>query len=713
MESFYGGRPGASFIITKSFNSIDDMKAAFRKGAAYTDVYYDEYVIITVPDAAGADRKKQNGNVYRRGYDYTNEMGGAEFVGNISGPAGPVTKIDITHFNDSNFDQNVEVKNFTITNQDDLVPGAQKINGSDDWTYNDTIAWKYYYFNDAEQKQSIMKIGFKIPFPVIDLKVQLVNPNALATATRIDDKSHPFFSQWKFEIPQAKKGDSIKKISIISGKQNADINYETYDSVATVQQAKKQDDYDTDRLILIFTKVSYDSEGNEDVETDYYLGDYQIVQNIDITPQGYMRFTLPDGSTVSSQSRVIPRIIGVDLNETGQITFKWKDINGTDLEMVSDTEIQWIYDIDYVSNGNLKITWNTPQRDNQGEIVYENGNMVKKTKELALPEIQWIDDVDYTSDGKLKIIWNTPQHDSSGNIVYNNGEIVKKTKEIPLLNNKSIVNDVIAVEGIIYQTYSGIENQVKNITKQHQIIKNIFGNGTYYHDEVSNTWYKKIFSMTPYIKSILASLNLINPTEMLPGEYYEQQVRVPFKIRLSNGPISWFLLDGEYHPYAPWPNSLFSNLFKQVTNANLNYLLKCSKTIANLDFNDGIYFLYVGCYSIETNPSDSLISDKNTFKAIWNNESRPNITEEENLAQKNAIVELICKNAFKKTYFKLKDNGDIKFNASYYYESDPSKTSIFDTNAITDTITAFASAQQSSLTSEVVLPCVFEGFFPE
>ena len=78
MESFYGGKQGASFIIKKTFNSVLEMNAAFNKKDAYKDVAYGEYVMIENTDFIDDTR----GNVYKRGYD------GAEYIGNFRGPQG-------------------------------------------------------------------------------------------------------------------------------------------------------------------------------------------------------------------------------------------------------------------------------------------------------------------------------------------------------------------------------------------------------------------------------------------------------------------------------------------------------------------------------------------------------------------------------------------------------------------------------------------------
>lgn len=78
MESFYGGKQGASFIIKKTFTSVSAMNAAFNQKDVYKDVAYGEYVMIENTNMLDNTR----GNVYKRGYN------GAEYVGNFRGPQG-------------------------------------------------------------------------------------------------------------------------------------------------------------------------------------------------------------------------------------------------------------------------------------------------------------------------------------------------------------------------------------------------------------------------------------------------------------------------------------------------------------------------------------------------------------------------------------------------------------------------------------------------
>ena len=78
MYSFYGGRPGNSFIIVTTYKSVADMVKEFKKGPNCTAVHYDQHVMINTVNK----NDKDNGKIYRRGYDFNNEMGAQVKGGN-------------------------------------------------------------------------------------------------------------------------------------------------------------------------------------------------------------------------------------------------------------------------------------------------------------------------------------------------------------------------------------------------------------------------------------------------------------------------------------------------------------------------------------------------------------------------------------------------------------------------------------------------------
>ena len=69
MSNFYGGKEGRSFVITKEFQSIAEMTEAFKQGPLYTEVNFDEYVLINTVNK----NSPENGQLFRRGYDYNSD----------------------------------------------------------------------------------------------------------------------------------------------------------------------------------------------------------------------------------------------------------------------------------------------------------------------------------------------------------------------------------------------------------------------------------------------------------------------------------------------------------------------------------------------------------------------------------------------------------------------------------------------------------------
>ena len=107
MNSFYGGKQGNSFIIAKTYSTIAEMLESFGKNKSDCPVNFDEYVLINTVNK----NNPENGQVFRRGYDYNSdrtiisyqptygepnpyetievEANGAVYIGTIVGPAGP------------------------------------------------------------------------------------------------------------------------------------------------------------------------------------------------------------------------------------------------------------------------------------------------------------------------------------------------------------------------------------------------------------------------------------------------------------------------------------------------------------------------------------------------------------------------------------------------------------------------------------------------
>ena len=67
----------------------EGMVQCFKQGGTTTsEVKYGEYVLIDTHTGMLRINDLENGQVFRRGMDYDNKLGGAEFIGNIIGPQG-------------------------------------------------------------------------------------------------------------------------------------------------------------------------------------------------------------------------------------------------------------------------------------------------------------------------------------------------------------------------------------------------------------------------------------------------------------------------------------------------------------------------------------------------------------------------------------------------------------------------------------------------
>ena len=138
-NSFYGGRRGASFVIVKKYNSIKEMVDLFKQGGNYKTVNYDEYVLIDTVSKNDAD----NGKIYRRGYEYTNNLGGAVFVGQIVGPAGMAPHTELKTINEvksiaTRDDFTYRRGEGSYKSTENLIPGKYK-DTDGQWRFHDEI----------------------------------------------------------------------------------------------------------------------------------------------------------------------------------------------------------------------------------------------------------------------------------------------------------------------------------------------------------------------------------------------------------------------------------------------------------------------------------------------------------------------------------------------------------------------------------------------
>ena len=416
MYSFYGGRPGNSFIIITTYRSIADMVAKFKQGPSYTAVHYDEHVMINTVNKNDPD----NGRVYRRGYDFTNTMGGAEYIGTIVGPAGKAPMLEMTTVADvrskhasEGYDERFTSGQYSPTGGN-LVPGKT---GSG--TFNDAITWACCSIRNENDEDATAYIGFTFPYTVIDYETSWIEPYVAgryadtSSATRVDDETHPFFEKWHINVPKGVKGNAFMNLKV----EAASTDVEEYTGQA--------DDINHGRMILAYDYYNYDDYQNG-APVRLYLGDYNMIDNVSIDDEGTITIDYSHDDD-SVWTKKIKWVKSVTLNtETGLLTVVYNhttDASGNPTTYT--TYLDWIDEVNVADDGTVtfghtheadtvfskKIQWVTGVTiNNDGTVTFTWNNGTADTVFSNI--IQWISSVNLAADGTLTVGYNNGAADS-------------------------------------------------------------------------------------------------------------------------------------------------------------------------------------------------------------------------------------------------------------------------------------------------------------
>lgn len=416
MDSFYGGKQGISFVLKGSFESVNDMITAFKRGNEYQDIWFDEFCLIDTPNK----NDKDNGRLYQRGLDYTNSMGGAIYVGQIVGSSAgtPLMQLNtlkevtdkstmaigeddyrkypIGYETDGqghvtgykyNTDANEPIAIFPFSKAHDtsLVPGK-----TEEGKFNDEIRWTWVNIRKPNQESdSWFYLGLELPYLVSEYTTTMVSPydehgnlDADPTyATRTDDETHPFFMSWDFGIPKGIKGDALRNLRIITPT-SADSSRIYLPSAITVNDngaaivgepgySGLQDDITNQRQILVYDMYIFDNLQNPD-PIMIYLGDNNMIDDISLADDGTLTIEYThDDNTVFS--RKIKWITSTTLSpDTGIFTVTYN--NG---DPAFTTTLDWIKEIVLDDDGTIHYIHTANNRDE----AHNNA-------------IKWVDSVD-------------------------------------------------------------------------------------------------------------------------------------------------------------------------------------------------------------------------------------------------------------------------------------------------------------------------------
>ena len=431
MYSFYGGRPGNSFVIVTTFRSVADMVEAFSRGSDYTAVRFDEHVMINSSNKNDPD----NGKIYRRGYDFNDEMGGAEYIGTVAGPAGDAPQLGMATISEINnmvtqegFEEKRTEGSYTVTNAS-LVPGK---NGN---TYNDSISWATYSFKDPDGTETTAYIGFTFPYPVIDFETTDVPSTTQSSVTRIDDQTHPFYEKWRFSIPRGSKGDSFSNLQVIAASNNDGV--ESYTGQA--------DDRNNSREILVYDLI--DSEAG--TTKRIYLGAYNMIKDISLN-NGTLTIQYTHDANKVIQG-ALKSISNVTLDSNGTMHINYNDQTSTSLP----NAIKSISSIDIQSGTQqLQIHYNDGTTSTIGAVNYiiqgalntQGDLLVRYADPAQRGNISWNNKNDWSKIGQIDASVTVSEIsdiaiDSSGNMIITYQDQTTKTIEHAIKSISSVTID--------------------------------------------------------------------------------------------------------------------------------------------------------------------------------------------------------------------------------------------------------------------------------
>ena len=332
---------------------------------------------------------KDNGKVYRRGYNYTNSEGGAEYIGQIVGPAGlgphaEIVEKDIVNqkyqdatatgdqldYRHGEGDLNIQTN--------DLIPGAiGPINAREQ--FNDTIQWEYFSLRDDNQLESTCYIGFKIPYTVFDFGIEIVEPyengiykdTSAAIRQSISDE-HPFYEQWKLKIPKGVKGDLLKNFRLYTPTQN--------ETLLDANDVSHQ--LQANRTVLVYDYYSYDIRQEGEIKT-LYLGEYEVINDILVDNDGTITIQYKSNREDTTFLRRVQWIDSISLTQQGLFTVNYN--NGAS---PYTTTLSWVEKLLLEEDGTVTLKYNTG------------------TSENLTQQIKWIDSVTLTEDGKVMVLYN-------------------------------------------------------------------------------------------------------------------------------------------------------------------------------------------------------------------------------------------------------------------------------------------------------------------
>lgn len=353
LESFYGGKPGFSPVIKAKFKYIDISDSPWKdsleslteenkkqimnecfKDPNYKDVWYGELCIIDSENKLDLN----NGKLFRRTLKKVDDAKNsiyAEYLGQISGPAGGVPKIHVGSINseiqkalgnsatyDGENVANLDPSkwDYSYINSYNKVTSVKPESENDFGTINALTEGMFIPGNESQEIQytwcnvrrndedHIMYLGFKIPYTVFDIDAKI--ENYTYNGSYFEDKSEgkPFWKKYTIHVPRGVRGIGPEEIKWVN-KSNFPSTSTVYSTDAIIYQRNEEtgiEKYSLDNE-KIMTRESlppkfwvglwklYNQSTNNIISAYIYLGKYNEIEDFKLTTDGYIRVKYSDG----------------------------------------------------------------------------------------------------------------------------------------------------------------------------------------------------------------------------------------------------------------------------------------------------------------------------------------------------------------------------------------------------------------------------------
>lgn len=452
----------------------EGMIQCFEKGSKTASlVNYGEYVMIDTMMNLYAVNNPDNGKIFRRGMDLTNDYAGGEYIGQVQGPQGEAMEFNLAGYKEALAATPHREASYNVKDES-IVPGSY-LNEDGEREFEDEIKYAWATVRDAWGNVEDCLIGFKFPTLVQEFEARSITPYTnragehggyYNTDLIVEDSEqydaetgkwqHPFYQKWQIKVPHGYHGINSTNIEVVPTKTRAAYvvnGVEAFEG-ATIYSDKeltqevgissaaldilRDDKYDTNDEVK-YAVVEY--EGNtcyvskdecsnyvlryretdfDDVEegsvTYYEIGDYNTIDRVALSENGILTVFNKSKAPQSLQQAIrwidTEHTQGIDIDEDGTVHVHYNtlDENGSYEHQDYPKVLDWIQSVVLSQDGTFKVIYNNDTVTE--DIDEETGHSQYQTT------VEWIDKITVAEDGIINFFYNTdhenPIYSTSG-----------------------------------------------------------------------------------------------------------------------------------------------------------------------------------------------------------------------------------------------------------------------------------------------------------